>query len=155
MSTSNLASYLNDHLAGSVAALELVRHLVDASTDAELRRFFQQLRLDLQADQDALERVLKDAGVSESSLRQAAAWLLDKAGWTKMKLAGTEPSGLGMLEALEGLLLGIAGKRALWRALSVTTLPGAFAELERRADEQIALVDERRLAVAKAALAAS
>ena len=98
---------------------------------------------------------MKDAAASESGLRQAAAWLLDKAGWTKMKLAGTEPSGLGMLQALEALLLGIAGKRALWRALSVTTLPGAFAELERRADDQIAEVEARRLAVAKAALTAT
>jgi hypothetical protein len=153
MSASNLASYLNDHLAGSVAGLELVRHLIAVSSDPELHRFFDQLRLDLEADQDALERILKQAGVSESGFRQAAAWLLDKAGWTKMKLAGTEPTGLGMLQALEALLLGISGKRALWRALSVSGLPGPFAELERRADEQIAEVEARRLTTAKASLA--
>jgi hypothetical protein len=152
MSNTDLDGYLKDHLAGSVAGLELVRHLVDVSADPDLRQFFQQLRLDLEADQDALERVLKNADVSESGLRHAAAWLLDKAGWAKIKLAGTEPTCLGMLQALEALLLGITGKRALWRALAVTSLPGAFAELERRAEDQIARVEERRLTVAQAAL---
>jgi hypothetical protein len=153
MSKSNLDSYLNDHLAGSVGALELIDHLIHASTDASLRAFFTGLQIDIKADQEVLEGLLRQAQVTQGGVRQAAAWLIDKAAWVKLKIAGTDAGGLGMLQALEALLLGVTGKKALWRSLSYTTLSGDFALLEERADSQIKKLEERRLAAARAALA--
>jgi hypothetical protein len=65
-----------------------------------------------------------------------------------------------LLEALEGLALGITGKQLLWRALqsaSDTTpqLRGLdYARLEQRAREQRDRVEEKRLAAAREAFKA-
>ena len=40
----NLPSYLNDHLAGSVAALELLDRLIEIYEARMLGEFFQELR---------------------------------------------------------------------------------------------------------------
>jgi len=50
-SMNELGDYLNDHLAGSVAALELLDRLVAASEGKPLERFFRDLRADIQRDQ--------------------------------------------------------------------------------------------------------
>jgi hypothetical protein len=47
----NLASYLNDHLAGSVAALELFARLIETYETRVLGQFFQELRQQIEADQ--------------------------------------------------------------------------------------------------------
>ncbi len=40
MSVEILVGYLNDHLAGSVAAIELVEHVAEISKGTEQERFF-------------------------------------------------------------------------------------------------------------------
>lgn len=154
MKDGNLATYLRDHLAGSVAGLETVTHLAEAATQPELRTFLETLRAEIEADKRALEEVLKRADFAESGARQAAAWIAEKVAWTKFTLAGTDEAGLGMLEGLEALMLGVTGKRALWKALRLTALEGDFAALEKRAAEQIERLEICRLAAARAAFAA-
>ncbi len=62
---------------------------------------------------------------------------------------------MGLLHALEGLALGITGKRGLWTALATTAdiLPRLreldYARLEKRAVEQYARVEAKRLEVAR------
>jgi len=43
----DLSDYLNDHLAGSVAALELLDRLVETYAGKPLERFFRELRDDI------------------------------------------------------------------------------------------------------------
>jgi hypothetical protein len=56
MSESPLHTYLNDHLAGSVMALELLDHLADAATSSDTQQFFRTLRAEIAADQDTPAR---------------------------------------------------------------------------------------------------
>src|SRR2546422_8197962 len=44
MSNENLTTYLKDHHAGSVAALELVDHLIETFEGKSLEQFFKNLR---------------------------------------------------------------------------------------------------------------
>ncbi len=79
-------------------------------------------------------------GVEESKMRQAGAWAAEKLGRARFAIAGNEPDGLGLVLTLEGLIMGIAGKKLLWRALGAANLPKAeafdFKELQHRAEEQ-------------------
>lgn len=152
----NLAAYLNDHLAGSVAAIELIDDLVNASDDALLKQFLVDLKRDIESDQKVLEQLIAGAGESEGVIRKAAAWLSEKAARAKFKIAGEDFGGLGLVQALEMLALGIRGKELLWRSLSVSGWSPLrdvdFGKLQQRALEQQQRVEQRRLEAARAAL---
>ena len=148
-----LATYLNDHLAGSVAAVELLDHLVKTHQGKPLEKFFRDLRSDVVADQDVLRKLLQRFA-GESAILKATAWLVEKFGRVKIKLAGEKIGEMGLLEALEVLELGITGKQLLWRALNAAlgTSPlmrGAdLGKLEERAIEQLERVETLRLGTA-------
>jgi hypothetical protein len=151
-------TYLNDHLAGSVAALELLDHLRDVSKGTERERLFASIHSQVQEDQEVLRGLLHGVGGKESRLRKAAAWLTEKIGEAKLKLDDPGHGDLRMLEALETLELGILGKLALWRALGVVadTIPEVrtldLRKLEQRATEQHGRLEVERLRVARTAL---
>jgi hypothetical protein len=50
---------LKDHLAGSVAALELVNHLIETYKGEPFEAFFQNLRDEIDADQETLQDLIK------------------------------------------------------------------------------------------------
>jgi len=153
MSQENLASYLADHLAGSVAGVDLASHLIEAASDPQSRTFLEQLKKDIEADQKQLEEIMARAEIKQSGFRKAAGWIVEKASWSKLAVAGADEGELGWLEGLEALELGITGKHALWKALELTELRGDFATLQKRAEEQIAAVERFRLRAASAAIA--
>jgi rubrerythrin len=160
MSSKILRTYLNDHLAGSVAALELLDHLADLHPDAEHKRLFTGLRAEVEEDQRVLQQLLEKVGGKESTVRKAAAWLTEKIGEAKLHLDDLGDGLLRVLEAIEALGLGIQGKLALWRALGavadrVPQLQGVdFAGLEQRAIQQYQRVETQRLQTARVALTA-
>ena len=161
VSTQHLGTYLNDHLAGSVAALELIEHLAKNYPDTTLEGFFAELHTDISADQDVLRDLLRTFETSESAVRKAGAWLAEKVGRAKFGLEENDVSGTGLLEALEGLAMGITGKQLLWRALAaasevVPQLSGLdYKHLEQRAVEQRDRVEQKRLAAAREAFKAA
>src|SRR3954471_8866245 len=114
-----LASYLNDHVAGAVAAVELLDHLVEAHQGRPLENFFRELRGDIAADLEVLRKVLHRFS-KESALRKAGAWLVEKFSRIKVKTTGDKRGELGLVTALEILVLGITGKQLLWRALNAS-----------------------------------
>ena len=160
MSGDALRTYLNDHLAGSVAALELLDHLADIHSDPDRTRFFTRLRSEVAEDQNVLQQLLVKVGGKESTARKAAAWLTEKIGRVKLRLDDLGDGQLRVLEAIETLGLGIQGKLALWRALAavvdrVPQLQGVdFARLEQRALQQHERVETQRLQAARVALTA-
>lgn len=155
MNMEDLSSYLNDHLAGSVGALELLDRLMKIYKGKPLERFFRDLRNEIDADQETLKELIANLGEKESAVRKAGAWIVEKLSRAKIQLSETRKGELGLLLALEGLALGITGKRSLWRALSVAseTVPQLraldYAELEKRAIEQHDRVEAMRLEVAR------
>lgn len=154
----DLSSYLNDHLAGSVGALELLDRLVDTYQGKPLERFFSELRTEIEVDQETLKALIAKLGEKESAARKAGAWIAEKLSRAKIQLSETHEGEMGLFLALEGLALGIQGKRSLWRALATASetaphLRGLdYAMLERRAVEQHDLVEAKRLEVARAVL---
>lgn len=157
MSLDTLTTYLNDHLAGSVAAIELLDHLREFSRGTEREKLLTALQSEIQEDQMVLKGLLHELGGKESRVRKAAAWLTEKVGEAKLKLDDPGSGELRLLEALESLGLGILGKLALWRALEaaraeVPQLRKAdFVRLKSRAQGQHDRVEAERLRAARTA----
>jgi hypothetical protein len=158
MSRETLTTYLNDHLAGSVAALELLDHLIGHQKGTSSEAALAQLRREVEKDQKTLQALLLEIGGQVSRVRQAAAWLTEKLGRAKLRLDDSGSGSFHMLEALEVLALGIQGKAAMWRALAALsaqlaqTSPLDYAALEQRAMGQFQRVETLRLQAARAAL---
>ena len=154
----NLVSYLNDHLAGSVGALELLDRLVETQEGKPLHGFFQELRRDIEKDQEKLEELIQRLGAEESTVRKAGAWIAEKLSRPKLPLTDDGDGEHGLFLALEALALGITGKRLLWRALETASQSAPalasldYRELERRASEQGERVEEKRLEFAQRVL---
>lgn len=113
-----LLIYLNDHLAGSVLALELIERCRKDNPDGPLGEFLPRLSADIREDQDVVKELLDRLGSGEAHAKKAVAWLGEKA--MRLKPQG-EPftySDLDRLEDLEILVLGIRGKLALWTVLA-------------------------------------
>ncbi len=160
MALQILPIYLNDHLAGSVAAIELLNHLRKLSRGTGREKLFATLQSEVEEDQKVLKELLRELGEPQSGVRKAAAWLTEKVGEAKLKLDDPGSGELRLLEALETLELGILGKLGLWRALAVAAdrVPQIknldLANLERRASEQHQRVEAERLKVARVAFGA-
>jgi hypothetical protein len=158
MAEKHIATYLNDHLAGSTAALELLEHLEAVHASEEVRRFAADLRADVAADRGELEALMDRLQVAQSRTRKAAAWLTEKASELKLRWDDRASGALHLLEALDALSLGIEGKRGLWRALAAAAedtvaLQGVdYDSLTKRAEEQRRRVETLRLDAARRAL---
>jgi hypothetical protein len=152
-----LTNYLNDHLAGSVGALELLDRLIDTYRDKPLENFFQGLRDDIRHDQEQLKELMQKLGAEESAVRKAGAWVVEKLSRAKIDLDEAAAGETGLLLALEALVLGITGKRSLWRALQAASraMPQLarldYVGLEKRAIEQCERVEAKRLEAARTA----
>jgi hypothetical protein len=156
VAVSSLTTYLNDHIAGSVVALELLDHLIHLE-EAD-QPLLADLRSEIEEDQKVLIRLLGDLGGKQSPARKVAAWLTEKLGQAKLRIDDSGSGDLRALEALETLALGIQGKLALWRALQTVqgSIPSLAAldyqRLETRALDQFTRVDRLRLQAARRAL---
>ena len=153
-----LTTYLNDHLAGAQAALEILDLLrrLDGST------VWEEIDREIRTDREELEELVRSANSRPSTLRRAAAWTAEKL--AELKIHVDDPSSGGAfrrLELIEALALGIDGKRALWTALQTASerMPELksldYDILIARAEEQRSVVELRRLEAATDALAPS
>jgi hypothetical protein len=156
MANDHLATYLNDHLAGSVVAVELLERLQAAGAD--MTECLAQLRSDIEADRRELKAFMHRLGIDESRTRKMGGWITQKLTQLKFRVDGPAGGPLRLLESLEAVALGIDGKLALWRALSAVAevtpaLRGVdYERLARRAMEQRQRAEALRLQAAKAAL---
>ncbi len=159
MSTKHLGTYLNDHLAGSVMALELLEHL-KGSPGLNADHFVDDLQAEITADQKELEGLIERLGVGRSAARRVLGWLGEKATQLKLTMDDAAEDPLRRFESLEVLSLGIEGKRSLWKALEAAAVvnPGLqgpnYARLQQRAAEQRQRVEKHRLEASKGALQA-
>ena len=153
----DLDSYLNDHLAGSVSALELIAHWAETHKGKRLGIFFVKIEKEIKADQDALRDVMHTLGVEESKVRKAGAWAAEKVGRARMIFAGDEPDSLGLVLTLEGLIMGVTGKKLLWGSLAAAKMPQLdsynFEQLQRRAEQQVEQIEVERISAIRKAFA--
>jgi hypothetical protein len=162
MQRARLATYLSDHLAGSVAGIDLVRtlaHVAARADDGDRAAWLTRIGDELESAQAELRGVMARSEASESRLKQAGGWVGERMARVKLALtAATDGAALAWLDGLEALAIGLQGQAALWRALHAVLAAddarrGAsdFPGLERRAQEMFAEVERARLAVAAAA----
>jgi hypothetical protein len=153
----NLDSYLNDHLAGSISALEVIAHWAEAHKGEPLGSFFVETEREIKADQEALRDVMRTLGVEESKVRQVGAWAAEKVGHARLIIAGDEPGSLGLVLTLEGLIMGVTGKKLMWVALAAAKLPRLdsynFQKLQRGAEQQIERIEAERISAIRHAFA--
>src|SRR3954447_4413692 len=114
-----LPTYLNDHLAGSTAGLELARRIADDHRGTEYGEVVGPIAEEIADDRRALEDVMRRLGAGRDPLKLLGAWGAEqlrrvRPGW----LFGESEA--GRLEELEMLALGVTGKLALWEALQRT-----------------------------------
>lgn len=140
---SLLATYLNDHLAGSTAGVELARRARGSNEDTPLGDFLAELTAEIEEDRATLGEVMEAVGAGRDRLKVAAAWAGEKAGRLKPNGRLLSYSPLSRLVELEGLTLGVTGKLALWRLLRELDDPrlagfdfdALVARAERQRDE--------------------
>jgi hypothetical protein len=148
----NLITYLQDHLAGARFAVTLLEDL--SKQDTEVATIARDLLPEIEADKQVLEALIRGLGGEASVMKEAAAWILEKAG--RLKLDLDHP--LGIFEAVETLTLGVLGKLALWTALQSTSKPNSrvqgldLDELAIRARSQHEMLESLRLKLAATVL---
>jgi hypothetical protein len=158
MAENYLIAYLNDHLAGSVVALDLLAELEETHAGKEVARTLAELRTDIEADRRALQELMKELDIAESRPRKALAWSTAKLTEVKLRLEDNPEGPLRLLESVEAVALGIEGKLALWRSLSAAAEIAPhlrridYEWLADRAEEQRRRAEQVRLSAARAAL---
>jgi hypothetical protein len=149
-----LAIYLNDHLAGATAGVELARRAASSNAGSDYGDVLSGIAREIEEDRAALEQLMGDLDIGRDRVKVAAAWVGEKAGRLKLNGSLFSYSPLSRLEELEFLLLGVSGKLAMWRALDHAAHLGdaKLSELEARAESQRERLEALRLRAAREAL---
>jgi hypothetical protein len=147
---TRLASYLNDHLAGAVAGHELARRAAASNRGTEYGAVLEGIVREIEEDAEALEDLMDRLGVQADRVKLALGWAGEKVGRLKLNGQVLGYSPLSRLVELEGLMMGITGKLALWQVLRPVLaedprLEGFdFERLIGRAQEQRRTVERLR-----------
>jgi hypothetical protein len=154
-----LSIYLNDHLAGATAGVNLARRAAGNNRSTGYGEVLDALAEEIDEDREALIDVMERLSVGQDRLKVALGWGIEKAGRLKSNGTLLAYSPLSRLEELEGLSLGVEGKLALWTTLRRThggdpRLQGVdFDRLVDRARSQRRRLERQRARAADEALA--
>lgn len=148
-----LRIYLRDHHAGSGAGIRLAERLT-ANPDPAIAGPGARLRDEIGADIAMLEHVMRLVDARTSRIKDLLVIAGERAGRLKLNGRLLTRSPLSDLVEIEALLLGVTGKRELWRAAESIARTDArlagvdFASLEARADDQIERLEDLHRAAA-------
>lgn len=142
-SDAKLSAYLNDHLAGSAAAIQLANRSREQHRNSDLGRYLEVLAREIEEDRHVLAQVMTAVGVRTNPVKQAGALgaelLTRLKSWVPVLGSG---STVAHLEEIELLSLGVEGKQLLWRLLDELSSSDErlqefdFQALEKRAQVQ-------------------
>ena len=144
---ANLAAYLREHLTGSDAAIQVVDRLRLVHAGTQEGRLFASLFDEFREERDVVRALLEEIGATPLSLKRLAG---QASGAVAQFAAGGERGDLSLFRTLEGLAIGVQGKRCMWRALQSLLgdqpIPSArtLAGLEAMAVRQWEAIEERR-----------
>jgi len=151
-----LAAYLNDHLAGAAAGIELAEKLLDNNQGTELGQVMATLHADISEDRDALEELMRHLDLDRHPVKEAAGWMLEKVSRLRLNPAMTGSAELTRMQEAEALSLGIEGKLSMWLALKEAAATDRrlavtdYDHLIERARGQRRALEPHRLAAAVA-----
>ncbi len=157
MASDLLRIYLQDHRAGATAGRELAARTLGSSKGTEFERPLAKLLSEIEDDMRTLDEVMARLEIGHDRLKKVAFWAGEKVGRLKLNGRLLSYSPLSRVVELEGLMLGIAAKGAMWVALedfavAEPRLAGFdFAGLVGRAERQRSEVDALRRRAAEVA----
>jgi hypothetical protein len=117
MDRAALRAYLNDHLAGSITVLDLVRRRA-LGAEGELERVLQGLAVELELEQRFLREAMAVAGVAPQPHKQA---LAIAAAWADALRPRRPPN---LVRDLEVIASGVRGKELLWATIGALSVAG-------------------------------
>ena len=118
MADKALDVYLNDHLAGAMLGSDLAHQILAQNETTPLGELMRSLAPQIEEDRQTLIGLMGRMGTSKNPVKQAGAWVTEKASRVKFGgLTSGEPE-LGTFMAVESLALGVQGKLSLWRAVA-------------------------------------
>ncbi|MEN3263971.1 hypothetical protein [Pseudonocardia sp.] len=115
--TDRLGIYLNDHLAGASAGVEMARRVQEAVQGDPAAEVLGPIATEIEEDLETLRRLVEVLGIGKNPVKQAAGWLTEKVHRLGVDERLTRSPDLTLLLQAESLSLGIEGKLALWLAL--------------------------------------
>lgn len=128
MNDDLLELYLQDHLAGSLAAIELARRVQEENQGNEFGDALREIREEFEAERRELRLIIDGLNLERSRFKLGAAWFGEKVTRlaTKGRLGGY--SMLGRVVELESLLATVQTRVGVWRTLQ--SLSEAYPALE-------------------------
>jgi hypothetical protein len=140
-----LELYLRDHLAGATAGLALAQRLAGNNAGTEYGEPLRRIAAEVAEDRAVLEAVMREVGAQPSRSRNLGGWIMERLARlkTNQRLWGYSP--LSRIQELESLIIGVNGKRELWRSLERVSHSRdglarfEFAALADRAEQQLEL----------------
>ena len=152
--------YLNDHLAGATAGVDLVTSAAERH-DGELGEFFQQLADEIRGDFNTLTSLIDQLNAHASGAKEALAKIGSEISEAKFSGESADDPAFGTFLTLETLSIGVEGKLCMWKALRC--LEDDVRELAtfdidaliERAQSQRDRIEGKRLEVAGTALSGS
>jgi len=152
-----LHTYLNDHLAGSVAAIELLDDVIEHHSEIGSERSFATGAVTFSPIRRRWQFDSK-LGAEESAIRKAGAWVAEK--FSRIKVGDLDDSA-GLLQGAGGIGFGnyrqaaslalIGGDHAEFCGAAKERISASF---EKRAQEQFERVETLRLEMAREAFRA-
>lgn len=135
MDTKFVGIYMNDHLAGSTAGLELAKRAASSNEGTKLGDFLEGLATEIERERETLKSMMDHLGIAQNRFKVPAAWAAEKVGRLKPNGQLTGYSPLSRLIEIEGLALGVTGKLSLWRALAATSSDLSSFDLDELIDQ--------------------
>ena len=159
MADNAIDVYLNDHLAGAMLGSDLAEQIRAQNHGTALGQLMESLAPQIEQDRQTLIELMQQLDSSKNPVKQATAWIAEKASRAKFSgMTSGEPE-LGTFMALETLALGVRGKACMWTALKQVAdqhPPIASMNLDElidRARTQEDALERERLAAGTRALA--
>lgn len=117
VSTDLFGIYLNDHLGGSMAGVEIAEKLRSKNEGTPFGTALAGLVLEIKEDRATLENLMDRLGIERNPAKQMAGRGLEKLGRLRTSKPLTRSAELSRMMDIESLSQGIDSKFAMWRAL--------------------------------------
>ena len=149
-----LGTYLNDHVAGANAGVEMARQLEEAVRGEPTAAGLGPISAEIEEDLETLRGVVEALEVGHNPVKQAAGWIAEKVHRLGVDERVTHSRELTLLLQAESLALGVEGKLALWLALlEVAPAHPQLSSVDLPALAERARDQRRRLEVVRLAAA--
>ncbi len=112
-----LGLYLSDHLTGATGGQARIERMAEAFADTPVSADISRVSAEIGQERDFLQRLIHDLGVRQRPHRQAAAWLVERAGRLKLNGRIVRRSPMTMVLESELMRAAILAKLGGWQTL--------------------------------------